>query len=378
MDALPEIPKSLFLLKMNPMRLYSALLILMLTLFTSCDDGDIIITTFDFEEESFDGMCSSQRDKVLYHINNGDVFETLTIQLNNSAFSTEDGRLVRQAQNLSLPLNSNTIETIRIPLTGNNEIIYRTYDATVPNNYFCRDIPPSTPRVVQEYRSVGGEIVITTSFQYNNQDHDGDGIPSVEEGMATLQDTDGDGIPDYLDADDDGDNVPTSIERQIRVDNPTEDGYPDTDGDGIPNYLDPDDDGDGIPTRREITAEEQDPTRVFDENGNLPRYLAVLSNERYDGPIEFSVPNNISVSYSSNIEARNLKLRNQGGDSEEISFTEKGFGIYTSGAVSTPININGNGEEVDPDEDGEPEDEDTEDTEDEETEEGEGDNTDEG
>lgn len=374
MDALPEIPKRLFLLKMNPMRLYSTLLMLVLTLLTSCDDGDIVITTFDFEEEAFDGMCSSQRNKVLYHINNGDVFETLTIQLSNNAFSTEEGRLIREAQNLSLPLNNNTIETIRIPLTGNNEIIYRTYDATVPNDYFCRDIPPSTPRVLQEYRSVGGEIVITTSFQYNTQDHDGDGIPSVEEGMATLQDTDGDGIPDYLDADDDGDNVPTSIERQIRVDNPTEDGYPDSDEDGIPNYLDPDDDNDGIPTRREITAEQQDPTRVINDGGELPRYLDRFTSIRYDGPIEFSVTNNISVSYSSNIEARNLKLRNQGGDSEEISFTEKGFGIFRTGAVSTPISTNGNGE-VDPDEDGEPEDEDTED---EETEDEEGDNTEEG
>lgn len=361
------------------MRLYSAIVILVLFLFTSCDDGDIIITTFDFEEETFNGMCSSQRTKVLYHINNGDVFETLSIQLNNNAFSTEEGRLVREAQSLSLPLSSNTIETIRIPLTGSNEIIYRTYDATVPNDYFCRAIPPSSPRVLQEYRSVGGEIVITTTFRYNPSnpaDHDGDGIPSAEEGMSTLQDTDGDGIPDYLDVDDDGDNVPTSIERQIRVDDPTEDGYPDTDGDGIPNYLDPDDDGDGVPTRREITAEQQDPTRVQNDGGNMPRYLDQFSTIRYDGPIEFSVPNNIQVSYTSLVEARNLKLRNQGGDSEEISFTEKGFGIFNSGTISTPININGDGEE-DPDEDEETEDEDT-DTEDEETENEEGETTDEG
>ncbi len=133
------------------MRKLSSLIVL-LFFFSSCDDGDIIVTTFDFEEETF-SLCSNGRDKFLYHINNGDVFETLTIQLNSASFALGDNELVL------------TQETLRIPLSGNNMITYRTYDAALPtsrNAYFCSLNPPSTPRVLQEYRSVGGTVIIRT------------------------------------------------------------------------------------------------------------------------------------------------------------------------------------------------------------------------
>src|SRR5690606_3331288 len=150
------------------------------------------------------------------------------------------------------------------------------------------------------------------------------------EGMATLQDTDGDGIPDYLDVDDDGDNVPTATEIRVAVgDNPTEDGYPDTDGDGVPNHLDDDDDGDGVPTRREVTEDNQDPDNNINEGGNLKKYLDRFTKEEYTGEITFTIENVIPVTYNSTVEVRNLKLRNQGGDGEEISFTEKVLGTYS-------------------------------------------------
>jgi hypothetical protein len=317
---------------MTSMRVYSALFLLIF-LFASCNDGDIIITTFDFDEENFSGICHNERQKVLYHINNDNVHETLTIQIRDNTLSREN-RLISGLPELRLPLESNEVAPIRITLGGENEVIYRTYDGPIPNDYFCRDVPPSSPRVLQEYRSVGGEIIISSSIQYsrvgNLLDHDGDGIPSVEEGMATLQDTDGDGIPDYLDVDDDGDNVATATELRVAVgDNPTEEGYPDTDGDGVPNHLDDDDDGDGVPTRREVTEDNQDPDNNVNEGGNLKRYLDRFTTEEYTGEITFTIANNIPVGYNSTVEVRNLKLRNQGGDGEEISFTEKVLGTFS-------------------------------------------------
>lgn len=133
------------------MRKLSCLIVLLL-FFSSCDDGDIIVTSFDFEEETFQ-LCSNGRDKFLYHVKNEDIFETLTLQLNSAGFALGDNELVL------------TEETLRIPLSGNNEITYRTYDAavpTAPNAYFCSLNPPSTPRVVEEYRSVGGTVIIRT------------------------------------------------------------------------------------------------------------------------------------------------------------------------------------------------------------------------
>ena len=107
-------------------------------------------------------------------------------------------------------------------------------------------------------------------------DDDGDGVPNVFEdfngdGDLTNDDTDGDGIANYLDADDDGDNVPTSVELQLDVDgNPT-----DTDGDGDADYLDTDDDGDGILTINEDANMDGDPTNDDADGDGVPDYLQV-------------------------------------------------------------------------------------------------------
>jgi hypothetical protein len=97
-------------------------------------------------------------------------------------------------------------------------------------------------------------------------DHDGDGIPTSLECPLGFPcwDTDLDGIPDYLDPDDDNDGIPTRKECPL--------GFPcwDTDLDGIPDYLDPDDDNDGIPTRKECP--QGFPCPDWDGDG-IPDYL---------------------------------------------------------------------------------------------------------
>ena len=103
-------------------------------------------------------------------------------------------------------------------------------------------------------------------------DDDGDGVPTASElgagGAMTPRNTDGtavpgvttDTIPDYLDADDDGDGVPTASElgaggfmmpRNSDATVPSGEGVADV----VPDFLDSDDDGDGIPTRIENTLE---------------------------------------------------------------------------------------------------------------------------
>jgi len=84
-----------------------------------------------------------------------------------------------------------------------------------------------------------------TGTQGDNPDSDGDGISDADEtlGGDPNVDTDGDGIINALDADDDGDGIPTIDEDADGDGDPSND---DTDGDGIPDYLDLDSDGDGI------------------------------------------------------------------------------------------------------------------------------------
>ena len=81
-------------------------------------------------------------------------------------------------------------------------------------------------------------------------DEDGDNIPDSVEGKDEGRDTDGDGTPDYLDDDSDGDTLPDLLEGNT-VDvgclTPL-----DSDGDGDPDYVDKDSDNNGIPDRDEI------------------------------------------------------------------------------------------------------------------------------
>jgi hypothetical protein len=128
--------------------------------------------------------------------------------------------------------------------------------AEVPN--------PSNPRNTDG----AGEIDVLDA------DDDGDGVPTRYElagyvwptdgSEPTPPDTDGDGIPDFLDADDDGDGASSADELADYVwpTGNTAPEAPDTDGDGLPDYLDPidtdgpafDADGDGLTNGVELGA----------------------------------------------------------------------------------------------------------------------------
>ena len=92
-------------------------------------------------------------------------------------------------------------------------------------------------------------------YQFNESDHDRDGIPSYledldEDGLVidSDDDSDNDGFSNFIDSDDDGDGTPTKDEitvlgdldnnGSISLDEIT---FYDDDGDGVPNHLDPDD-----------------------------------------------------------------------------------------------------------------------------------------
>lgn len=112
----------------------------------------------------------------------------------------------------------------------------------------------------------------------SGSDNDGNGIDDgFEAGLAAgapaLPDTDGNGIANWRDNDDDGDTVPTADED---VGGDGDFSNDDTDGNGVPNFLDNDDDGDTVPT----AAENPDPdmngdvTDAQDTDGNgVPDYL---------------------------------------------------------------------------------------------------------
>ncbi len=240
------------------------------SLLLTCDDGDIVDVTLDFEQEL--DRCtlvdnSGTESFFLYDINT-DTNESLSLLFpvsgNRDIFNPE---LIGDIKTLTI--NGSTIR-----------FNYRTYNGD-PENLICEIVPDPGTVIINDYEAAAGAIATFTSIF---EDDDNDGIPSEFEARGELKDgeypdardTDGDGLPDYQDADDDGDNVLTINEEVKVTDDGDFTGTEDTDGDTIPNYLDNDDDGDEVLTKDEDENDNLSPSDDFDElDGMLdvPRYL---------------------------------------------------------------------------------------------------------
>ncbi|WP_026915037.1 hypothetical protein [Christiangramia portivictoriae] len=299
--------------------------IALLGLFTSCDDGDIIVTDFDFEDSTLQ-FCEGPNKYVIYATNNDDVNESISVEFTNSNITTDDsGNFI-----------TNTSENITFSLSTTNKVIYRIYDGQINgNSYFCQVVPPSDPVPTTEYVSGSdGTVTIATRFtdETGDADPDDDDLSNLQEGWdpdgINHQDTDGDGIPDYLDRDDDGDNVITRVELLVNEDSILDDnGEVDTDEDGIPNYLDDDDDGDGVETRLEVSEEDglTNPGSFSSTGDGLPNYLNDQQTEFFQH--NENISHNITRNYGYQVTLRNFNLeRKDDGSGETIGFSSYQLG----------------------------------------------------
>jgi len=256
--------------KQNPdlmRKLFFVLLPICLLSFYTCNDGDIITIEFDFNETF--KACGT--DALVFYKTRNDPSESLSIKI---------GSLTLEE---ILQVGTNNIYEADFQLSSTNTFNYRTYsNASLPTSgLFCSDVPLSTIKIIQDIESTSGKVHIKTVLT----EDDNDGIPAALEdinGNGNLEDddTDGDGIPNYLDFDDDGDNIRTIDEKpNPNNDNDLSDAL-DTDGDGIPNYLDDDDDGDGVKTRdEENESQDQNPANDIANTLIGPDYLnAEVSN----------------------------------------------------------------------------------------------------
>ncbi|MGB3774074.1 MAG: hypothetical protein WA951_02345 [Leeuwenhoekiella sp.] len=238
----------------------------------SCNDGDVIVTNFDFEGLDIN-LCRTaqvnQPENIKYVFSkiNPETREALAIE-----FVTDE------------PILSETTDGTPYQITfngGTAKVSYRIYNGEVTADYFCNAIPPASPQVSEEYESADGTAVITVS----GIREDDDGIPTADERDLGGGDIDGDGIPNEYDFDDDGDNIPTGNEG-IALDadgNLDMIASLDTDGDGIPDFMDPDDDGDGVDTRDEDADGNLNPNNdQSDPAIPLANYLNELYAVDYD------------------------------------------------------------------------------------------------
>ncbi len=218
------------------------------SLFFACNDGDIIVRDFDFDESNLD-ICGGPGGYAFFNINNSSAAESISLTL------TTTNLLFLESSVEEYQLNS-----------GSNTVNYRKYNDDVSSDYFCSNIPPTSPQVTLEFIAESGIAELTTIV--SKLDEDG-----IEEDITSNLDTDEDGLLNYYDEDDDGDNVITIIELGIGFVTGDEEFPLDTDGDGIYDYLDDDDDGDGVLTRYEDANGDLDPTNDETEEGAGPDYL---------------------------------------------------------------------------------------------------------
>lgn len=225
----------------------------------SCNDGDIITIALDFDD-----TFESCGNLVFFNTKN-DPAESLSIKITSPALTLNDLLKVGADK---------TLTTTRTINGTSNTFNYRSY-ADLVSNLFCNDIPPSDIIITNDLESTSGTIVITTKLT----EDDNDGILAALEdingnGDLNDDDTDGDGIPNYLDIDDDGDNILTRDEKPDPNKTGTLKDAQDTDGDGIPDYLDADDDGDGTLTHDEENySQDQNPANDVTNSDVGPDYL---------------------------------------------------------------------------------------------------------
>lgn len=258
-------------------------IIFALLLFTACDDGDILTIELDFEGEL--ERCDNNEEYYTIYDTREDPNEALIL-------------IIERDDTNELLFTQPTEEDTPIELLideSSTRFIYRTYNRAIEDEELCDVIPASDLIAIDDYEANSGTVQVTVTVE----DDDNDGIPSDDEGRGELDengeysnalDSDNDGIPDYLDQDDDNDNVLTEDE----IDNEDLDGDDDpltnpldTDNDGIPNYLDDDDDNDGTLTILEDEDGSNGPIDdfVIDTDGNtVVRYLYAGASDSYTNP----------------------------------------------------------------------------------------------
>ncbi|WP_394970833.1 hypothetical protein [uncultured Croceitalea sp.] len=119
--------------------------ILTILLFSfSCSDGDLQIEAIDFDDITAQNCETLSINTRLFFKINGD--EALILELDQG-----------------LLLNEVSTEVITSSIPGNSQLTYRLFDDTVTSNYFCDDIPPATPTVIEDIEASDGNVLITTT-----------------------------------------------------------------------------------------------------------------------------------------------------------------------------------------------------------------------
>ncbi|WP_433829425.1 hypothetical protein [Flavobacterium anhuiense] len=122
------------------MKKYAALLLFALFL-NGCDDGDLTVDEIDFEDIAEGQACDATTNALLYKLKPQ---EALLLQM-------PEGSIKNDNSTYSYPINSSTYR-----------VVYRAYDGAITKENICGTIPPSIPKVTEEWLGLDGTIEITS------------------------------------------------------------------------------------------------------------------------------------------------------------------------------------------------------------------------
>lgn len=297
-------PLFLFKIKCMMRQLY---VLLLSALFMACNDGDILTVDLAFDQNL--ERCDNNVASYLVYDTRSDPNESLTLLIPKN---TQTEQFFLNPTVDSLAINGNSVR-----------FNYRTYNID-PKDLLCDDLSNPDLVIRENYEADSGTVYITSTII----DDDNDGIPSIDEygpgGLANPRDSDRDGIPDYLDEDDDNDNVKTRNEIIVSTGDDPPFILIDTDGDGTPDYLDPDDDGDGVDTINEDANGINGPfddTIINSEGIVVKRYLSIEAADPFPNPGYISNTFRRVVTTAFRIEDIDLEI---------LRSTELDFGTFIS------------------------------------------------
>ncbi|QLC65345.1 hypothetical protein LPB248_03300 [Flavobacterium sp. LPB0248] len=136
------------------MKKYAALLLFALFL-NGCDDGDLTVDKIDFADIKESQACDPLTNTLIYKLKPQ---EALLLQMPEGAIINDNGTITY---------------TIDSKGKGSYRVVYRAYDGAVAKDNICGTIPPSTPKVTEEWLGIDGLIEIVTTQLVDTNATDG-------------------------------------------------------------------------------------------------------------------------------------------------------------------------------------------------------------
>jgi hypothetical protein len=122
---------------------------LFIALSLSCDDGNFVISSFEFEETV--NYCG---EYLLYRLSTNGNKETLMVTLTTQQIQNSDDPVA------PVPVTENGLYTVT----------YRIFDDGVTSSYFCALIPPTEPKTLENWVGVDGTILVQNEPVYNDDE----------------------------------------------------------------------------------------------------------------------------------------------------------------------------------------------------------------